>query len=543
MNPHASTKCAGRLLMALAAISSILFMAACGSSSSTPPPNSVGFTNGSLSGTYVFSSQGLDASGYPLNLAGTLVANGTGGTGGITGGTIDIIDPALATPPTLAAQAITGGSYQVSTDGRGKASLTSSYGTFVLDFVLISTSHGLVTEFDGNGGGSGTIDLQTAVTSLSQLAGPYAFSLAGSDGSANLDPFAAAGAFALNSSGTITAGVEDFNDNGFSYTQLPISAATATLGTGTGPGSLVLSTATFSGLTFDFYPIDATHWKFIETDYAEFLAGDVFTQTGASIPQGTMAFTMAGGTSTAGPIANGGLMTSDGTGNFSTGLEDVNNDGSVSPAQLLFSATLDSALSGPVGGRVVTNLTGFVPATQWVIYPSGGGLLMLEIDTANLTSGAAYAQTTGAALAASQNYGFNLSAFNTSGPYEEDDIAQFLTTSTSFSGAIDINDNYFSGAPTLPSAALVGTYTLDSPATGRGEATTTANGTAYISFNFYAVTNDQFLVLETDSIQIGSGTFEQQSIPGAGAAAHRAISMVRPIVRPMARPHGALRRK
>ena len=539
MNPLASSKCARRLLMALAAISGIFLTAGCGSSSSPPPINPVGFSKSSLTGTYVFSSQGLDASGYPVALAGTLVSNGSG----ITGGTIDVIDPGFTSIPATAAQTITGGSYSVNSDGRGNASLSSSYGNYVLDFVLISTSHGLVTEFDGYGGGSGTIDLQTAVTSLSQLAGPYAFSLAGSDGSANLDPFVAAGAFNLNSSGTITAGVEDFNDNGFSYTQLSISAATAALGAGTGPGSLVLSTASFPGLTFDFYPIDATHWKFIETDYAEFLAGDVFTQTGASIPQGAMAFTMAGGTSTTGPIANGGLMTSDGTGNFSAGLEDVNNDGSVTPAQLPFSALLDSALSGPVGGRVVTNLTGFDPATQWVIYPSGGGLLMLEIDAANLTSGAAYAQSPGAALAASQNYGFNLSAFNTGGPFEENDIAQFLTTSTGFGGVVDINDNYANGAPTLSSLALSANYTLDSPATGRGEATTTAAGSAYISFDFYAVTNNQFLVLETDSTQIGAGTFEQQSTPGAGAAAHRAVSMVRPTVRPMARPHAALRRR
>ena len=34
MNPLAATKCAGRVLMALTAITSILLMAACGSSSS-----------------------------------------------------------------------------------------------------------------------------------------------------------------------------------------------------------------------------------------------------------------------------------------------------------------------------------------------------------------------------------------------------------------------------------------------------------------------------------------------------------------------------
>jgi hypothetical protein len=161
MNPLASTKCAGRLLMALAAMTSILLIASCGSGGSPTRPNQVGFSESNLNGTYVFSSAGSDNAGYPLNLAGTLVANGSGS---ITGGTIDVVDPALTTIPSPVAQAITG-SYNVSTDGRGQATLTSTaYGTFVLDFVLTSTSHGLVTEFDSNGTSSGTIDLQTAVT-------------------------------------------------------------------------------------------------------------------------------------------------------------------------------------------------------------------------------------------------------------------------------------------------------------------------------------------------------------------------------------------
>ncbi len=539
MNPHASTQCTGRLLMALAAITSILFAVGCGSSSAPPPPNQVGFSNSSLSGTYVFSSQGADLNGYPVAMAGTLVANGTGGTGGITGGTIDIIDPdPNFSPPPQVAQSITGGSYSVGSDGRGEASLTSAYGTYVLDFVLTSTSHGLVAEFDGYGGGSGTIDLQTAVTGLSQLAGPYAFSLAGSDSA--LNPFAAAGAFTLNSSGIIAEGngIEDFNDGGGVGSES--LTGTATMGSGTGPESITFPTSSFPNAVFDFYPIDATHWKMIETDYNDFLAGDVFTQTGfSSIPTNTpLAFSMSGGVSAA--IANAGYMTYNGS-SFS-GTEDYNNNGSYVP-QTGF--TGQPGTVGAVGGRVVVTLTDFTPATTVVVYPSSGGLLMLETDDLNVTSGAAYAQTPGAALAASQAYGFNLSAYNSSGGYDEDDIAQFTTTSTDIPGVIDVNDNYFNGLADLNSYSLGGSYTLDSPATGRGEAATTAGGTAYIGFNFYAVTSSQFLVLETDTTtgpvgaQIGAGIFESQTAPGAGGAAKSRVAIVHPAVR----PHGALRRK
>ncbi len=524
MNPLASTKCVRRVLMALTAIAGIFLTVGCGGSSSSPPVNPVGFSNSSLNGTYVFSSQGLDSIAAPLNVAGTFVANGNAG---ITGGTIDIVDAGFSSIPTTAAQSITGGSYSVNSDGRGQASLTSAYGTYVFDFVLTSTSHGLVTLFDGHGGGSGTIDLQTAVTSL---AGAYAFSLAGSD--SNGAPFAATGAFTLNSSGVIPAGegVEDFNDN-LSVGSEPLTG-TAALGSGTSPGSITLTTTSFP-LMFDFYPIDSTHWKLVETDYNEFLAGDLFTQTGASIPTGIMAFTTEGGTAST-VIANGGFMTINGT--SVTGSEDVNNGSLVT--QVAFSGT--AGAPGSVGGRVVIkDLVDFNPASQLVAYPSSGGLLLLEADSIAVTSGAAYAQTASPALASSQAYGLNLSAFNSTGPYEEDDIAQFTTASTGFSGVIDINDNFGTGNFFQKSETLGGSYTLDSPATGRGEATTTANGNAYISFIFYAVNSNQFLLLEADTIQIGTGTFESQTTSESAAAAQTRMSFVHPALR----AHAAVRRK
>ncbi len=155
------------------------------------------------------------------------------------------------------------------------------------------SAHGLISEFDGNGTGSGTLDLQTPVTSISQLAGSYAFNLSGVDTSVN--PFAADGSFTLDSNGNITAGVEDLNDAGLPYGGQTLSTATATLGSGTAPGSISITSTSFA-LTYDFYPIDATHLKFIETDFTEFLAGDAFSQTGATIPNGNMVFTMVGGT-------------------------------------------------------------------------------------------------------------------------------------------------------------------------------------------------------------------------------------------------------
>src|SRR5277367_5291314 len=120
MNPLASIKCASRVLVALAAVSGVIFAVGCGSSSPSPvPPPSGGFTNSSLNGTYVFSTTGFDASGAFLAIAGAVAANGNGG---VTGGSMDVVDAGFSTLPSPVAQAITG-SYSVGVDDAGGSML------------------------------------------------------------------------------------------------------------------------------------------------------------------------------------------------------------------------------------------------------------------------------------------------------------------------------------------------------------------------------------------------------------------------------------
>ena len=60
MNPLVSTKCAGRLLMALAAMTSIFLTVGCGSSGGTIPPLGGGYTKASLTGQYVIAQTGTE---------------------------------------------------------------------------------------------------------------------------------------------------------------------------------------------------------------------------------------------------------------------------------------------------------------------------------------------------------------------------------------------------------------------------------------------------------------------------------------------------
>jgi len=523
----------------LVALSALTFLVACGGGSpKVVPPPTGGFSDSNLSGTYVFSSSGVDSNNPPgfLTMVGTLTANGTGT---VSSGTVDITGANVS----AAAQAISG-SYQITADGRGQikfgvtVTVENSTGTgtttkgvtFVLDFVLTSNSHGLVTEFDGNGTGSGTIDLQSAV-SQAQLAGSYAFGVSGvgiSSVATSGNPFAAVGTLTLDSTGAVTAGEEDINNAG-AYSGAPssITPTTSTVTVGTAPGVATLAVAGVDTYTFDVFPIDNTHLKLIETDGLLLTSGDVFAQ-GTSIPTGQLVFTMAGeNISAQTPLDSGGWLTNN-SGTISAGLEDFNDGGNVNTA-----TAVGGSVAPVTGGRSVFSLTGFVngaasdvPGTYtFAAYPftAGGlnGIQLLEIDNGGITSGTAYAQA--ATTLGSQGFGLNLTGFNS---VEEDDIAEFTTTSSGFSGIVDLNDD---GATTFDKGISTSNFTAPD-SNGRGQAVTN-----FFSFNFYTVNSGTYLILEVDTTQVGLGTFEVQSGAGASSAAQPAASLMRPVMH----AHGA----
>jgi hypothetical protein len=225
------------------------------------------------------------------------------------------------------------------------------------------------------------------------------------------------------------------------------------------------------------------------------------------------------------------------------GLEDFNDFGSLGQ---------DTGFAGgfsPIsGGRSVLTLNTFVNGASndvagnytFAAYPftSNGvtGIQLLEIDnSANIgfngvTQGAAFVQTS-TTLAATQGYGLDLSAINTNAggtPFEEDDIAEFVTTSSGFNGLVDVNDE----GSTFNPQTLNGSYS----AGGAGYTATTTN---FANFNIYVVNGSTFLILETDSNQIGIGIFELQGAAGSPGTPQPAISMLHAPVS----PHAGLRSK
>ncbi len=540
----------------------LALLAGCGSGSPVAPPQpppSGGFNNSNLKGTYVFSVSGTDTNGLPYAIVGAFTANGQGGNGkgGITGGTLDINSGSFAEsqpaiPPVIDASIHSNSFYNVNVDGRGQATLGTStpFGNVTLDFVLTSSSHGLVTEYDNNGSGSGTLDLQASGLTQASLAGPYALSFSGLDGNASAI-LATVGAFTLDSSGNILAGgVEDFNDGNIAYPPAQPSGFVI-LGPTSTPATTI-QTSSFT-LAFDVYAIDSTHLKFIEMDSTPILAGDAFSQPTATIPKGSLAFTMIGSTNATPILAIGGFMVTDGAGNITqSSTEDINNEGSATAA-VPFSAQYTSTGSG----RFVLN--GFTsglfggPTPQFAAYPSSGGLLMLETDNAGILEGAAYPPQSSTSFTPPQGYGLNLSGINVPASQsagtgvEVDDIAEFSTTTTTcnnnsatFCGLTDENSAPPAG-PTAP-GPFDGTY-IAPDSNGRGAlGTTTTNNTLNggVILTFYSVDGFTFPFIESDSTQVSTGVFVlQNSADPSSASARPAMFVPRPLVR----PHGALRKQ
>jgi hypothetical protein len=510
------------LLLTIFGLTCIVACGGSGSSSPPSPPPSSVFGLSTLNGTYVFSSTGLDLSSggaLLLTMAGSLTLNGSGG---ITGGTADLIGGKLGVS-SPAAQPITGGSYTVGTDGRGQISFdtTTPAGavTSTLDFVLISSSHGLVTEFDNHGTGSGTIDLQSAVTQ-SQLAGSYAFAISGTTAN-GASPTATVGAFTLDSAGAVSTGQEDVNNAG-SYSGAPSQILTTSAVTlGTTPAKATIASSAGASYTFDVYPIDSGHLKFIENDSQRLVSGDAYVQE-SSIPTGQLVFTLAGEDTGGLPLDSGGWLTSSSAA-ITAGLEDFNDGSSVGQAN-----SVSGAISAVSGGRSVLSLSGFVNGAakkapgnyRFAAYPftlSGGGtgIQLLEIDGLGVTFGAAYAQSS-TTLAASQGYGLNLSILSLSEvgvgeivALEQDGIAQFTTTASGLNGLVDLN----SGSTLTSGKTLTGSFPAPVDSNGRGTVTTPS-----FNFDFYVVNSSTYLLLVTDT-QIGTGIFELQNAAGSSSAA------------------------
>jgi hypothetical protein len=470
------------------------------------------YSNLSLNGPFAFSYSGNDSAGF-LAAAGSFVADGQGD---ITSGVEDVDSFLLGVSTGIPFT----GSYVVGPDGRTTATIDTGHGVATWQFALTTNQHAVMIRFDPNkaGSGSGTIDRQNLndLTTLpSVVNGLYALSASGTD--AGFKPMALAGEFTSTGSNVLTASgsMIDVNDGGTVTTESPTVNGAYQLDSGnagTGRGTLTLPSTNATQLQFAFYVIDSTHLHIIEIDGNDFLAGDMYTGASAGSFAGTYVFT-AGGTSaagTGGAYAEGGVFISDGS-SITGGALDTNNAGTV--------ATNATVSTGPFTVNGTTGRIDLKLATtsEFAVYPTAAGTaVMVELDSAGISTGLAYPQVTGdaATAPAAGSFAFVLGGqgmfHQIAGSAQPNAEGQLTLAATSASGGhFDINNftATFKADPVNTS-----TSSIAAPGTsGRGTAVLEGQNPD-ITYNlvYYIIDGNTVLIFDQDTVRVAIGSIERQ---------------------------------
>jgi trimeric autotransporter adhesin len=481
------------------------------------------YSDASLRGPFAFSYTGDDASGFRA-VAGRFVSDGAGT---IQSGVEDINSFG-----SLVASAVPmlPGSYKVRPDGRTTAIINTNRGSETWQFVLTSNQHALMIRFDTSTTGNGTIDQQnlddlTNTNSDSVISGPYVFAAAGGDSQFN--PLGIAGRFSADGAGNIpqTATIVDENDNGTvktSDTTLSGSYSFDTLNSGTGRGTLTLSSTNIGQIQFAFYIIDGTHLDIVEIDQAGYLAGDVYSgpagsSFGNSILSAANYVFTAGGNSSAGAYAEGGVFTPDANGNITGGALDSDNAGTPTANTSLgaCSYTVDAAT-----GRIDLKLClSGANNLEFAVYPTAANTaVMLELDSTAVASGTAYLEQPSPA-ALSGNFALAFSGqgvfHNAPGSYQSNAEGQATLSGTGISaGNLDINNFASSPQPSDPIATATSTTpsSIVAPASnGRGTATiVTTDPPATYSLVYYVIDANTALLVGQDKTRVLTGIVIRQ---------------------------------
>jgi hypothetical protein len=471
------------------------------------------YSDASLRGPFAFSYVGDDSTGFRA-VAGRLVADGAGT---IQGGLEDMDSFGS---PVASAVSIISGTYKVGPDGRTSTQITTSKGTETWEFVLTSTSHALLTRFDSSVTGHGTIDQQNLndlTNSPSVISGNYVFAAFGGD--ATFMPMGVAGRFTADGAGGIpaSASIVDENDNGTvkaADTSLSGSYSFDTANSGTGRGTLTLSSASTGPLEFAFYVVDNTHLYIVETDKNAFLTGEVYSgATGSSFNLGELSaanyvFT-AGGNSGSHAYAAGGVFAADGNGNITSGTLDSDSGGTVEANSSISASTYTVDATT---GRVDLKLG----SMEFATYPMAtGAALMLELDSAAISDGRAYVQAASPAALAG-NFGLALNGqgvfYNDPGLYQSDAEGEAAFSGSTFAaGTATLDINNYGTAPLLGDPLGTSSSVATPSSNGRGTAVLEpTNPPATYNLVYYVIDANTAVLVGQDTTRVLNGIAVKQ---------------------------------
>jgi len=476
------------------------------------------YSNRSLNGPYAFSYTGNDTSG-PLAAAGSFTANAAAGT---LAGIEDYNSGILKAP--AQAVAITG-TFSINPDGSGVAmvsnSATSSTDTWQLALTSAAlggvAQHVLLVRFDSKATGSGAIDQQTpSALALSAFTGNYVFALSGFDTKSL--PLEIMGKFqAQGPLGSFlpNASEEDFNDGGTSSSagvdttlQGSYFLDPAQPNTGRGLVTLINTNATITGTrNFTFYLVDGTHLKVIENDLNAFLAGDFYSAPNTngtfatSILNGGYAFTLGGATADdSGVFAEGGVLSANGSGAFTSGETDENNSGTTALRQ----AASGSYTVDPGFGRLTISLSVNNKTRSLAGYTtSAGALLLIDLDTDVAASGQALRQTSVGSVDGNLALNFAGLRVGKKSLAEADVVGQVQSNAAldSITGSVSVDN----AGTTTNGLALTSASSITAPdSLGHGTVSLAVQSSTF-GAAYYVVNQNEALTMGTDTTRASLG--------------------------------------
>jgi hypothetical protein len=454
------------------------------------------FGTPSLTGRYVFSIADDVGDAAPTQ-AGTIVFDGSGK---ISGGLFDSSD----TPGVPIS--VTGGTYQIGSDGRGTAVIQTATGSFNLQLAVSSHEKAFIVRTDANANqGAGTFELQKSISGASALNGPYVLSASGFSTGTSAVRVTEAGSILTLSTGAISGGFIDV-DNNFTAQANPISSGSFTQPTSDGRGTVTFSTTT-STQHFAYYAIDSTHAKVIAIDGTSSACGELFSQTQGPFSslglKGHFAFSISGANSQI-PLGAVGVFTLDG----SAGVTDQQFDGLT---QTVFDFNPGNySVTDPTTGRTVLTWTANSGTRlQYVLYPrSDGGFVILENDGVYNSLGVALQQESflGSFLATPASFALRLGGSELTTPTTAERYTGQVRPSTNSALTATIDGSNISQGSALPLNLANLNPNHQRYVFGTSSDSVLANRVLIL----YRVNGNQAFIIESNGARVLVGNIERQ---------------------------------
>jgi hypothetical protein len=461
-----------------------------------------------LNGSYAFLLKGFDSSSNPVLIGGVLTFNGTGT---ITAGAIDINQNSGFT-----SNALTSGSYHITSDQRGCMVITTSAGTQNYRFSLGNFTSGVAST--GRVIGFDTAGPFTTGLMRKQSGGPFSNASANGSfafGGSSIQNSAAAvgggkfgvvGVITFDGSGGITGGSEDINQNGtldgssanttwptspISITNVGSSYSIAANGRGTLTVALIGTSAIFHQVL---YVVSSNEALFMASDAQatnNIAAGEALKQSGTPFSANPLSGTYVGyqsgtNSATAGPSRASILLITI-SGNNISGTQ-LRSDGTNFNSQSI-SATYSVAPSGRMtipasGGNNNPPIFYLVSLNQAFVLGSGSSV---EAGFFQSQTGSPFSSTS-----ASGSYAFG--TVDPGFPLVNDNEGQAVFTSPNVTVTVDANNN---GLQNLGKVQGPFSYGIDSTGLGTipsGCSITASSTTCNVVF--YVISPTKLAVLD-----------------------------------------------